>query len=78
MPDDPVVNAKPILDRFRLTGKVAVVTGGGQGIGRAYAHALGEAGASIAIADVSLETSRAVVAELNAKNIDAIAVQVDK
>ncbi len=77
MSDDPVLNAKPILDRFRLTGKVAVVTGGGQGIGRAYAHALGEAGASVAIADVSLDTSHAVVAELKAKHIDAIAVRVD-
>jgi NAD(P)-dependent dehydrogenase (short-subunit alcohol dehydrogenase family) len=77
MPDDPVLNAKPILNRFRLTEKVAVVTGAGQGIGRAYAHALGEAGASVAVADLSPETSRAVVAELNAKNIDAIAIQVD-
>lgn len=77
MSDDPVLHAKSILDRFRLTEKVAVVTGGGQGIGRAYAHALGEAGAAVAIADVSLSTSHAVVDELKAKNIDAIAVQVD-
>lgn len=74
---DPVLNAKPILDRFRLNGKVAVVTGGGQGIGRAYAHALGEAGAAVAIADISLKTATAVAEELRAKNVDSIPIQVD-
>lgn len=74
---DPVLTAKPIMERFRLDGRVAVITGGGQGIGRAYAHALGEAGAAIAIADISVDVAKAVVAELSAKKIDALAVQVD-
>lgn len=74
---DPVLSTSPILDRFRLNGAVAVVTGGGQGIGRAFAHALGEAGASIAIADLSLPAAESVVAELKAKNIDAIAIKTD-
>ncbi len=77
MADDPVLSSKPILDRFRLDGRVAVVTGGGQGIGRAYAHALGEAGAAVAIADISLDSANAVVAELKAKQIDALAIQVN-
>jgi NAD(P)-dependent dehydrogenase (short-subunit alcohol dehydrogenase family) len=74
---DLVLTAKPILERFRLDGRAAVITGGGQGIGRAYAHALGEAGASIAIADISIEAARTVVSELSSKRIDALAIQVD-
>ncbi|MBK8023167.1 MAG: glucose 1-dehydrogenase [Chloroflexi bacterium] len=74
---DVVLEAKPILERFRLDGKVAVVTGGGQGIGRAYAHALGDAGAAVAIADISMKTAGEVVEELKAKNVDAMAIQVD-
>jgi NAD(P)-dependent dehydrogenase (short-subunit alcohol dehydrogenase family) len=77
MTTDPVLSAKPILERFRLNERVALVTGAGQGIGRAYAHALGEAGAAVAIADISAETANNVADELKVKNVDAIAIQVD-
>ncbi len=40
-----------LLDRFRLDGEVAVVTGGASGIGAAVAAALQEAGATVVIAD---------------------------
>lgn len=74
---DPVLSAKPILQRFRLDGRTALVTGGGQGIGRAFAHALGEAGAAVAVVDISRPHAEAVAEELKAKEIDAVAVITD-
>jgi NAD(P)-dependent dehydrogenase (short-subunit alcohol dehydrogenase family) len=62
-----------VLDTFRLDGKVAVITGGGTGIGAAVATALDEAGAEVVIASRSqgvitdvtdAESVRAMVAEV--------------
>jgi len=66
-----------ILDRFGLKGRVALVTGAGQGIGRGYAHALGEAGAAVAVVDVSEKHAREVAEELSAKGMDALALTAD-
>jgi NAD(P)-dependent dehydrogenase (short-subunit alcohol dehydrogenase family) len=74
---DNVLQSKPILERFRLDGRVALVTGGGQGIGRAYAHALGEAGAAVAVDDIIFSRAERVAAELSAKGIDALAIEAD-
>ncbi len=74
---DPVLTAKPILDRFRLDGRVALVTGAGQGIGRAFAHALGEAGAAVAVVDMRLELAEEVAQELAQKQISSLAVKAD-
>jgi NAD(P)-dependent dehydrogenase (short-subunit alcohol dehydrogenase family) len=55
-----------VLDAFRLDGRVAVVTGGNRGLGRAFARALTEAGARVAIAARDAERSADVAEELGA------------
>lgn len=69
--------SRTILDRFKLDGTVALVTGGAQGIGLAIAEALGEAGAKIALVDMKLALAEQVAQALAAKGIDAIALQAD-
>lgn len=66
-----------ILSKFKLHGQVALVTGGGQGIGRAFSIALGEAGCKVAVVDIVKERAENVAAELKAKGIPAIAIQAD-
>ncbi len=66
-----------ILNRFSLDGRTALVTGGGQGIGRSFCHALGEAGAKVAVVDLNGEAADMVVEELQHKGIEAIAITAD-
>ena len=65
------------LEKFKLDGRTAVVTGGGQGIGLACAEALGEAGARIVIADRDPAMAEAGTAGLKAKGYAAEAVIMD-
>lgn len=65
------------LEKLRLDGRVAVVTGGGQGIGAACARALGEAGAKVIVAELQPDRAQAVASELGALGVEAVAMTLD-
>ncbi|KQS04958.1 3-oxoacyl-ACP reductase [Sphingomonas sp. Leaf357] len=65
------------LDRFRLDGRVAFVTGGAQGIGWCVADALAEAGASVTIADLDPAALAKACETLAAKGRDVTGLRLD-
>jgi NAD(P)-dependent dehydrogenase (short-subunit alcohol dehydrogenase family) len=65
------------LDRNRLDGKVAIVTGGAGAIGQVYGRALAEAGASVVLADLNEDAGKSAAAALTAEGLEAISVRVD-
>lgn len=66
-----------ILDRFRLDGRVAIVTGAGQGIGAGCALALAEAGADVALAARTETDLEAVAGRVRALGRRAVVVPTD-
>lgn len=62
---------------MRLAGKVAIVTGGAQGIGAAYATALAQAGAAVAIGDVRAEGAEATARAIEAAGGRAFGAYAD-
>jgi NAD(P)-dependent dehydrogenase (short-subunit alcohol dehydrogenase family) len=81
-----------VLDRFRLDGKVAIVTGGSSGLGVAFGKALAEAGADLVLAARRADrlehtrrlvgrcgrSARAVVADLTAPEAAVVDAAVDE
>lgn len=65
------------LEKLRLDGRVAVVTGAGQGIGAACARALGEAGAIVIVADMMADRVALMVGELKGLGIAAHGATLD-
>src|SRR5580700_806528 len=61
----------------RLKGKVAIVTGAAQGIGRAIASRLADEGAKVALADIQLDSAESAAAEIRSGGANAIAVALD-
>ena len=59
---------------FDLTGRVAIVTGGSRGLGRAMALGLAKSGASVVVASRKLESCETVVAEIEAFGGEGLAV----
>ena len=60
-----------------LKGKVAIVTGGAQGIGKSIATRLAQEGANVVIADVMEEVAKSTAQEISQKGNEAISIRVD-
>jgi NAD(P)-dependent dehydrogenase (short-subunit alcohol dehydrogenase family) len=60
-----------------LADRIAVVTGGGKGIGKAIALAMAQAGADVAVVDIDAKAAQATAAEVSAKGRRSAALEAD-
>lgn len=66
-----------VFDLFSLNGKVALITGGGRGLGEQIAQAYTEAGAKVVLCSRRVENCEKVAEELTAAGAEAVAMQLD-
>ena len=66
-----------IFDKFDLTGKVAVVTGGVGLLGKGFCRTLAQAGAKVVVADLNQDAADAYAATLQAEGLQAMGVGVN-
>ena len=67
----------PVLDRFSLAGKVALITGASSGLGAGFAVALAQAGADVVLAARRADRLDAVRQEVEKLGRSALAVETD-
>ncbi len=66
-----------VIEKFKLKGKVAIVTGAGRNLGRAIALSLAEAGANVAVTSRTLSEIRRTEQEIKEKGQKALAISMD-
>lgn len=66
-----------VLNLFGLSGRTAIVTGAGRGLGQTMASALAQAGAAVAVFDVNLADAEASAESIRSSGAQAIAAQID-
>jgi 3-oxoacyl-[acyl-carrier protein] reductase len=64
-------------ERFDLTGRSVLITGGGKGLGKVYAEEFAKAGAHVTAADIDTKAAEAVASSLGGSGLSALGVSVD-
>ncbi len=75
--NEEMMDSQAMKERLRLKDKVAIITGGARGIGRAFALGMADEGASLAVVDIDLEAAEATARDIQAEGREALAIKTD-